>query len=113
MKLFNAIALGSLTSTFLFSGTLVAKSQGYFDTSTGSFRCTNGMPEFTGSRPSGYTNEQARDVCGCIKTSFVKTGWEMEVYEKAIKGDTSDWRYKGMLGRLRSAVSSCAEEYRL
>ena len=113
MKLLNVIPSATVIATSLVSGTLAAKSQGYFDASTGSFKCTNGMPEFTGRRPSGYTNEQARDACGCIKTRFVKNGWEMAVYEKAIKGDTSDWRYRGMMGRLRSAVSSCAAEYGL
>ena len=33
---------------------------GRFDKSTGTFKCSNGMPEFTGARPYGYSNSQAR-----------------------------------------------------
>lgn len=110
MNLFDKAASLFVASTFAFFTPLASNSQGYFDASTGIFKCTNGMPEFTGSRPSGYTNAQAREACGCIKTRFTKTGWEIEVYEKAMKGDTSDWRYRGIMGRLRNAVRSCTAD---
>ena len=90
-----------------------ARSQGYFDTSTGSFKCTNGMPEFTGGKPTGYTNKEARVACSCIKSRFVKTGWELDVYEKVMNGDTSDWRTGAMMSRLKSAVQTCSSRYRL
>ena len=90
-----------------------AESQGYFDSSSGSFKCTNGMAEFTGGRPSGYTNDQARAACSCIKDQFVKTGWEMDVYEKVMAGDNSDWRTGAMMSRLKGAVRSCSKRYRL
>ena len=89
------------------------QAQGYFDTSSGSFKCTNGMPEFTGGSFTGYTDEQARVACSCIKSRFVKTGWEMGVYEKAMNGDTSDWRTGAMMSRLKSAVRTCSSKYRL
>ena len=84
-------------------------ASGRFDKSTGTFKCSNGMPEFTGSRPYGYSNSQARKACACIKSNYVVSGWEEDVWRKVKRGDTSDWRTGALMNRMKSAINKCAK----
>ena len=85
-------------------------ASGRFDKSTGTFKCSNGMPEFTGARPYGYSNSQARNACACIKLKYVVSGWEEDVWRKVKRGDTSDWRTGALMNRMKSAINQCATE---
>jgi hypothetical protein len=85
-------------------------ASGKFDEKTGTFKCSNGMPEFTGSRSYGYTNSQARKTCSCIKDKYVVSGWEKDVWIKVKRGDTSDWRTGALMSRMKSAVNICTKE---
>ena len=89
---------------------LHANASGRFDKSTGTFKCSNGMPEFTGARPYGYSNAQARKACACIKDKYVVSGWEEDVWLKLKRGDTSDWRTGALMNRMKSAINQCAKE---
>ena len=84
-------------------------ASGRFDKSTGTFKCSNGMPEFTGARPYGYSNSQARKACACIKSKYVVSGWEKDVWRKVKRGDTSDWRTGALINRMKSAINQCAK----
>ena len=84
-------------------------TSGRFDKSTGTFKCSNGMPEFTGARPYGYSNSQARKACACIKSKYVVSGWEEDVWRKVKRGDTSDWRTGALMNRMKSAINQCTK----
>ena len=102
-----AIGLFVLVNAFTMQ---TVNASGRFDKSTGTFKCSNGMPEFTGARPYGYNNSQARKACACIKSNYVVSGWEEDVWRKVKRGDTSDWRTGALMNRMKSAINKCANE---
>lgn len=105
----STIAFGPFITLNTFAMQTVNAS-GRFDKSTGTFKCSNGMPEFTGTRPYGYSNSQARKTCACIKSKYVVSGWEEDVWRKVKRGDSSDWRTWALMNRMKSAINKCAKE---
>ena len=101
-----AITLFIVTSAFSMQN---VNASGRFDKSTGTFKCSNGMPEFTGAKPYGYSNSQARKACACIKSNYVVSGWEEDVWSKVKRGDTSDWRAGAVMNRMKAAINKCAK----
>ena len=104
---FTAITLFITMSDITMQNTNVSDR---FDRSTGTLKCSNGMPEFTGAKPYGYSNSQARKACACIKSNYVVSGWEEDVWRKVKRGDTSDWRTGALMNRMKSAINKCAKE---
>ena len=56
-----------------------------------------------------YSNSQARKACACIKSNYVVSGWEEDVWRKVKRGDTSDWRTGALMNRMKAAINKCAK----
>ena len=84
-------------------------AESFFDQKKKAVICAEPLPIFTLGEKSQPTEQQVKELCGCMWNSFPKDGWEQRTSQLIRNKQDPGWSNKGraFISRFGDAMKAC------
>jgi hypothetical protein len=82
-------------------------AESFFDQKKREVICAEPLPNFTLGEKSKPTDQQVKELCSCIWSSFPKDGWEQRTSQLIRNNQDPGWRGRAFAARFGDAMKAC------